>query len=315
MWLPPSSPLDPASARAQVASGRGIPRQSYYAHLESLNAGDYKLALDGFKDELRSGIRTAQSRWIDSICFYTMVGESYYKLGQYGNALDSYTAALNLYLAFPNWMVQVQYPPKVPTGPRQQVAWGRARRNTEVGRFSAMLIQQGQPITEDRLRKGGVITPPQLLSLDVAEIVRCTCLSMKRRAELLGPLARHDQLTGQVLAVLQRRPGVPNHWSQCWIDAQLGFGKLPPAMLARRSLAFNNRWSRAETWIIQPRRSRSWRSAESRSKPASSTKPSGCLKRPLTRRPTATTSKLWKRRFAMPPSSIAYARRRTPLRR
>ncbi len=84
-----------------------------------------------------------------------------------------------------------------------------------------MLIQQGQPITEDRLRKGGVISTPQLLSLDVAEIVRCTCLSMKRRAELLGPLARHDQLTGQVLAVLQRRPGVPNHWSQCWIDAQL----------------------------------------------------------------------------------------------
>ena len=209
-----------------MASGRGIPRQSYYAHLESLNAGDYKLALDGFKDELRSGIRTAQSRWIDSICFYTMVGESYYKLGQYGDALDSYTAALNLYLAFPNWMVQVQYPPKVPTGPRQQVTWGRTQRNTEVGRFSAMLIQQGQPITEDRLRKGGVITPPQLLSLDVAEIVRCTCLSMKRRAELLGPLARHDQLTGQVLAVLQRRPGVPNHWSQCWIDAQLGFAQV-----------------------------------------------------------------------------------------
>jgi hypothetical protein len=213
---------------AQTIQGRGIPRQSYYAHLESLNAGDYKLALDGFKDELRSGIRTAQSRWIDSICFYTMVGESYYKLGQYGDALDSYTAALSVYLAFPNWMVQVQYPPRpdLQSAPRQAVPWGRTQRNTKVGRFGAMLIQQGQPITEDRLRKGGVITPPQLLSIDVAEIVRCTCLSMKRRAELLGPLARHDQLTGQVLAALQRRPGVPNHWSQSWIDAQLGFAQV-----------------------------------------------------------------------------------------
>jgi len=31
--------------------------------------------------------------------------------------------------------------------------------------------------------------------LHVDELVRCTCLAMRRRAEILGPLGEHDDLT------------------------------------------------------------------------------------------------------------------------
>lgn len=214
--------LEPLSARGQVQ--RSMPANSYFARFSTLHNGDYKDALAGFQDELRGGVRTVQSRWIDSICYYTMVGECHYKLGQYNEALDNYIAALNLYVAFSNWMVQVQFPPSVAgANVRQPLPWGKSARNTKLGRFSTMLIQQGRPVTEGAIRRGGVIAPPTLHSIRPDEIVRCTCLAMKRRAELLGPLCQHDPLTDRVLTVAQSGGGVPNHWSEAWLDVQLGF--------------------------------------------------------------------------------------------
>ena len=88
-----------------------------------------------------------------------------------------------------------------------------------------MLIRQGEVLTEERLRKGGTIAQPVLFSIEVQEIVRCTALAIRRRAELLGPLSPHDRLTGEVLTALQRRPGLPNHWSETWINLQLGLAE------------------------------------------------------------------------------------------
>jgi tetratricopeptide (TPR) repeat protein len=216
-----------AAMFATEASGqqRSIPSASYFGHFPLLHAGEYREALQGFRSE--RGIRTVQSRWIDSICIHTMTGECYYKLGQYGDALDQYTAALNLYLAFSNWMVQLRDSTAVaPAVNRPRLPWGQTTRNAKLARVPAMLIQQGRPITERDLRKGGVIASPTLHTINAAEIVRCTCLAMMRRAEILGPLSKHDTLTDQVLAAASLRQGIPNHWSQAWLDAQLGFANV-----------------------------------------------------------------------------------------
>jgi len=205
-----------------VAQQRSIPSASYFGHFPLLYAGEYREALEGFRSE--RGIRTAQSRWIDSICIHTMAGECYYKLGQYGDALDNYTAALNLYVAFSNWMVQLRDNAVVaPATNRPRFPWGQSTRNAKRALVPEMFIQQGRPITERDLRKGGVIAAPTLHTINAAEIVRCTCLAMMRRAEILGPLSKHDSLTDQVLAAATLRQGIPNHWSQAWLDAQLGF--------------------------------------------------------------------------------------------
>ena len=50
-----------------------------------------------------------QGRWIDSICAYTMLGESEYRLGHYPAAMDNYKAALQLYIEYGNWMQSVQF--------------------------------------------------------------------------------------------------------------------------------------------------------------------------------------------------------------
>ena len=214
----------------QVSVPRGAersrPRLTYYAAIHELFDGDYRRAVRDFQAEVRGGLKTAQSRWIDSICSYTMLGESYYHLGNYPQAIDQYNAALKLYLAYSDWMLLVQFPPVIQPATAQAsgiTPWGRSTRGVTPGKFpSSMLIRQGRVDQTDVLRRGGVIQSPTLYSINVHEVVRCTALALRRRRELLGPLCPHDALTDDLVAVLSRRPGIPNHWSEVWIDVQLG---------------------------------------------------------------------------------------------
>ena len=62
----------------------------------------------------------------------------------------------------------------------------------------------------------------QIVRINVKEIVRCTALAIRRRAEIMGPTSRHDPLITQVITSLSARPAPPRHWAQAWISAQLG---------------------------------------------------------------------------------------------
>ncbi len=210
-------------SNAHAQGQRSMPSQAYYGHFQLLYDGEYKAALSSFKDDLGGARRTTQSRWIDSICYYTMIGESHYKLGQMGDALDNYTSALTLYLSYPNWMAQVKFTDPTPATTRPAIPWGKTARNSKLGRFpSTMLISEGKPITEAAIRKGGVITAPQMLSITPQEVVRCLALAMYRRREILGPVCKHEPLTDQLTAAFGRREGPPNHWSEAWTDVMLG---------------------------------------------------------------------------------------------
>ena len=87
-----------------------------------------------------------------------------------------------------------------------------------------MLIAQGQLYIDQQLQNGGIVSPPQLTPIDVQEIVRCTALAIKRRGEIMGPVCPHDKLTEDIAMVLGRHPGPANHWSESWIDLELGDG-------------------------------------------------------------------------------------------
>jgi tetratricopeptide (TPR) repeat protein len=211
------------SVQASIAQvGQSIPTATYFNSFTLLQAGEYRDALKSFSNE--RGIRAGQARWIDSICYQTMIGECYYKLGQYNDALASYTAALNLYVVYADWMTRLVSPPTLGVvATRPGVPWGRTARTTKIGRFERLTITQGQPITEAAIARGGPIQAPVAVGINAGEVVRCTCLAMMRRAELLGPLAKHDSLAAKVEAAAARRQGLPNHWSRAWLDAQLGF--------------------------------------------------------------------------------------------
>ncbi len=209
---------------------RKVPSLSYHAGLALLAEGEYRDALEHFKDGWKGAFKTPQSRWIDSICYHTMMGECYYQMGDLNTALEHYTSAVRLYLAFPDWMRRVQFPATIQ--PAQAAAtratpWGVSTRPARLGRYpSEMLIGQGRLDNNSVIKQGGVIQLPQLLPIQVQEIVRATVLAIRRRGELLGPLAKYDPLNQELINVLSQGPGLPNHWSQAWVDAQLGVALL-----------------------------------------------------------------------------------------
>jgi tetratricopeptide (TPR) repeat protein len=208
--------------------GGGLPMQMYYNHVGTVYAGDYKSALDGYKADLGLGRMTTNSRWIDSICYYTMIGECYYREGRFAEALENYNAALQLQLAFPNWMARVQFPALLQANAGGVTTpWGRSNRTAKVWiPPQNMSVAEGQLFLNLQPNSSQVVVPPQYLQVGVAEIVRCTVLALKRRQEIMGPVCPNDRFTEQLFDAFSHRPGQQNHWSEGWVDAELGMAYL-----------------------------------------------------------------------------------------
>lgn len=218
----------PHAAEAQIVSGLGrtMPSGVYYSGFAPFYDGKFDIALKGFQNAGRTGIKNPQSRWIDSICYHAMIGETYYQMGQFDAALDQYAAALRLYVRFSAWLNQVQFPPQIQTkGVLSAVVlpWGKSNLAASITDFPrTMQIHQGQLNFNPDLISGQPFQSRVMIPITPQEIIRCTALSMRRRRTIMGPVCEHDQLTKDVLTALLSRPGPPNHWSEAWIDLQLG---------------------------------------------------------------------------------------------
>ena len=199
-----------------------IPTMRYYAAITEFHDGEFDEALDIFGDERRGAIKKPGMLWLDSICYYTMMGECYYHMGELEKALDCYTTAIQLYIQHNDWMILVDF-----QNPRlarwKPCPWGTSSRGAKLGDYpTSMSIMQGEINVNKRIQQGGVVQQAIKLPIHVAEIVRCTCLAIRRRTEVLGPLCSQDPVTRDLVDVLSRRPGPPNHWAQAWVDVQLG---------------------------------------------------------------------------------------------
>src|SRR5262245_46437049 len=233
--------LGARGARAQFTPGDHVPSQLYFTTLATYHDGNYRTALAAFLNESRSGIKTGvASQWIDAICYSTMAGECYYRMGQLQQALAQYDAALKLYVAYSDWMMRVQFPASIvpAVNAARATPWGQSKRGAVVGAFpDTFLMGQGQIDQTAVVRSGGVLSPAIMFPAHVGEIVRCTSLAIRRRRELMGPVCKYDALTQNVVDVLSRRPGPANHWSEAWVSVQLGCayaaaGSLPQAKAA-----------------------------------------------------------------------------------
>jgi tetratricopeptide (TPR) repeat protein len=208
-----------------VIGGGGLiaPGAAYHNAFVEFYDGDYAAALNRFKGDARGAIKTSQGRWIDSICYETMEGECHYQMGQYPDALSHFTAALELYQAFPDWLSQVRVEairadPNVKRPPPWQVRELQAKRGLLPDK---MFIVQGQAVIPGQQVQPGPVNQANMFPIEAREIVRCTALAIHRRGELLGPLAAHDPLLDGIIAHLQRRPG-QNQWADAWFSLELG---------------------------------------------------------------------------------------------
>lgn len=233
--------LLPVGVFAQV---RGAPSDTYRTIFSVFYDGNYDDALKWYQQEWRGAIKAGQMRWIDSICYATMMGECYYHMGMLSQALENYTTAVNLYLNYPDWMIRCQFRP-IQTGRASQVPWGVSTRGSQLGHYpSRTSMLQGAIDNTARYKDGGLVQQAIMYPVDVQEIMRCTALAIRRRAELLGPLSKYDALNKQLETVLQQPIGPRNHWSQAYADillaeALLANGKeaLAAPLLTRSTVA------------------------------------------------------------------------------
>lgn len=219
--------LPSASLFAQIQGGtRSYPSDSYYAAFGNFYSGEIRNAGRDFRQAARGGYLVVDTRWVDSICYHTMMGECFYQLGDLTSAVAEYDSALQLWIAYPTWMSSVEFPdaiqPSSTNGGNARITWGTSSRTTQIGNFSREYqVLVGRLDNENVLKQGGVIQRPELRRFNVSEICRCTALAIRRKQEILGPVAQYDKTLGQVRDAL-KRPSLPaNHWARSWINIPL----------------------------------------------------------------------------------------------
>ncbi len=253
--------LAASSASAQL--GEEIPHASYYAAMQAFYSGEYRTAERELHRETQRGIHTPQSRWIDSICYYAMLGEVLYHEGRNAEALAQFDQACQILLAYPNWLLQVRFqstangPRPDPNHARRVPPWGRSERTFVIGQFpTTEQVLVGDLDANKTLQQGGVYRTPMLWRVNVIEVIRMSALAIRRRNELLGPLSVQDPICKQLSAVLAGGNLAPaNHWSGAWVDllrglAQIGAGKLDEAdKLLGRSLVIAGQFDHPLTGV------------------------------------------------------------------
>ena len=231
----------PQQVVAQVAvpgtsrqSGRdSVPSVAYFRAIERLYKGDYRDAEKTFGRELRSGaikIGVAQ-RWIDSIAYHAMLGETYYQQGRLAESLQQFDQACAMFLQYPTWMIRVNFqrePQADINRIRQVLPWGKSGRKFTLGRFPTQELIRITEVADQAIRRGatpGYQAQIPFRKLNVIEIVRATALAIRRRNELLGPLGTEDTISRELVTALSRGNTIPNHWSKAWADVMLGLAQ------------------------------------------------------------------------------------------
>ena len=200
------------------------PSESYYYGVNHLYKGDPQNAKIYYENELKNSLRIGASRWIDSICYYTMLGESLYMLGNLAEALNCYNSALNLHVQYSAWTARTNFQAMgITTRPCFSAPWGAGSRNVPLRTFSPKAIMTvGDLLSKERIMQGGALNTPKIIKLDAMELLRCLTLCLKRRIDILGPLCEFDEMSTTIFETFRVRAITPNHWAVVFYDVMYG---------------------------------------------------------------------------------------------
>ncbi len=207
---------------------RVVPSQEYLNRsLPMVQDGDFDNAIHSLNFDLKNATKLlGQTLWIDSICYYTQIGECHFYMGEFDKALEMYTHAVSLYLNNSDWLKSVDYSgASVKLAPRPATPWGVSTRNSPIGVFDkgAFKIMEGSAQMLPAGQGNVVIRQNQQLTvIHAPEIARSLAVAIMRRAEILGPLSKYDPFNAQLVKVLGGRPCPPNSFASSWVSVLYG---------------------------------------------------------------------------------------------
>ncbi len=231
-------------AAAQIPGAmQPVPTVNYLSTYGLYYQGEYDNALRDYLNEGRTAIKTVESNWIDSICYHAMAGECYFPDGPVGQGASSFRFGVatvrGLFGLDDSGHVHAD-DQSCRRGTNRGLPLGSKHARRAVGSISRCFVDRARTRQQHWRRDGGgAIQQAQLFPIRPIEIVKATALAIRRRHDMLGPLGEHDTLTKDVVASLTRRPTQPNHWSEAWIDVQLG-SLFPPRISPTRRSPFSS---------------------------------------------------------------------------
>ncbi|MEO0530814.1 MAG: CHAT domain-containing protein [Planctomycetota bacterium] len=214
-------------ASAQFGS---YPGQRYFAALDELHSGDFRRAERIMRTELRTAVKSVDSRWLDSICYGAGLGEALYQQGRLEESLAQFDGVLDLFLGQAAWMRQISFRQT----PREDVSLARrlppwVRRSQPVTYADvprSFLYQFGRLDNSAAAQQGGTIQQAQFWKLDAEEVARSIAWTLYRRGELLGPLGAYDARNDAVANRLAGGGlGPAGHWTGAWVELWWGLAE------------------------------------------------------------------------------------------
>ena len=201
--------ISSSTCSAQVSST--LPNASYFLGFPRFYEGEYLDAERFFRGN--RGLRFGDSRYVDSVCYWTMQAECFYHMGNYAEAIELYERALRLYLNHQNtsWQsdiipASIQFQRDTSAISRARITWGSSKRIKGVANvadsfqvrfnlgFGVAGVQDGNALLRQREENRVV---------NVTEIMRCVSLCLHRRRFIKGPTTKIDPLTSRLVAGLK----------------------------------------------------------------------------------------------------------------
>ena len=189
-----------------------LPNRSSYnqAVFAEFYRADYKDAERDFRRGYNTAYRLGDRRYLDSVCFLTMIGECHYHVGNYSQAIQSYEEALRLYLSHQaqSWQSRVNIPPSIQADQTAytsaRITWGTSNRGATAARVpTTFSVEFGARDSSRAFQEGGRVDNANIRQVNVTEIMRCAALCLHRRRAIKGPISKLDPFSSTLVSGLR----------------------------------------------------------------------------------------------------------------
>ena len=236
---------NPPGAKGQTGN---IVRPEYYTANDFFADGQTSQAAIVLETALSQSRTINNQRGIDSIPPMVKLGECLLEQCDIGMALEKYDAALQISLSSQRWLSLLKPSNgSIRPEPRnREIPWAVNARGTQLGAFSeAWPIALG---SSDALLEsvGGNGMMGKMVSIDAMEVLRSQAIALRRRYQLLGPLAKHSPLARPLLNafsidVAGQSEAIQTAMNVCKALAAIGTGeRVGPAQLLTQNLSLSS---------------------------------------------------------------------------